>query len=57
MHDDEVAKLARMNVATLQRKMKHGFAAGELDLRRAEPYTLGGRRVWSRRRVEALLKI
>lgn len=53
-HDGEVARLVHISVATLRRKMRHGFAKDELDLRRAAPVILAGRRVWNRRRVEAL---
>lgn len=54
--DEDVAVLARMEVATLQRKMRNGFAKGELDFRLARPMMVGRSRRWVRSDVEAVIK-
>lgn len=55
MTDQEVADMLHINVDTLQRKMRTGFAADELDLRKAKPWKLGGRRWWYRETLIGLI--
>lgn len=54
--DEDVAILAHCEVATLQRKMRNGFAKGELDFTQAKPMMMGRRRTWLRADVEAVIK-
>ena len=55
MTDAEVAALFGISKATLQRRVRaERPVPGELDLNRAEPQVVGGRRFWVRTRVEAL---
>lgn len=54
--DEDVAILAKMEVATLQRKMRNGFAKGELDFAQARPMMVGRSRRWVRSDVEAVIK-
>ena len=57
MSDAEVAKLFRISLCTLQRRMRDGFPDGELDIGKgATHYMLGGRRWWVRDSVEALAR-
>ncbi len=49
--DRDVARMLGISVRTLQQRMQEP-RAGELDLRRAEPQKIGGRRFWVRERVE-----
>ncbi len=55
MTDEQVAKLARLSLCTFQRKMRDGFASGELDWNRARPMVNGGRRTWLRSDVEKVI--
>lgn len=48
--DGDVAEFFRVNVKTLQRRLRKPVA-GELDLNRAEPGIVGGRRFWIRDNV------
>lgn len=56
MTDEEVAALAKMELATLQRKMRSGFSKGELDFTQARPVMVGRSRRWIRADVEAVIK-
>ena len=57
MSDAEVAKLFRISLCTLQRRMREGFPEGELDIGKgAKHYMLGGRRWWVRDSVEELAR-
>ena len=53
MTDADVAAFFGIAKATLQRRMRRPVP-GEIDLSRAEPQVVGGRRFWVRTRVEAL---
>jgi hypothetical protein len=53
MTDAEVAELFGISTKTLQRRVRRP-AKGEIDLNRAEPGVIGGRRFWVRSKVEAL---
>lgn len=53
MTDAEVAELFGISTKTLQRRVRRP-ANGEIDLNRAEPGVIGGRRFWVRSKVEAL---
>jgi len=55
LRDADVARLAGLSLDTFQRKMRDGFAAGELDWRQARPMTNGGRRTWLRGDVEKVI--
>lgn len=48
--DTDVAEFFRINVRTLRRRLRKPVA-GELDLNRAEPGIVGGRRFWLRDNV------
>jgi hypothetical protein len=56
MTDDEVARFFGLSKKTLQRRMLHPVT-GELDLWKAQPQKIGGRRFWVRAKVEALVGI
>ena len=56
MTDAEVAALFGVSTKTLQRRVRRPVP-GEIDLNRAEPGTVGGRRFWVRAKVEALAGI
>lgn len=56
MTDAEVAGLLGVSLRTFQRRVKRP-KTGELDLRKAEPATFGGRRFWLRVNVERLIGI
>lgn len=53
MTDADVAAFFGIAKATLQRRVRRPVP-GELDLNRAGPQVVGGRRFWVRTRVEAL---
>ena len=55
MTDEDVAKLVHLSVDRFQRRMRVGFKRGEFDFRRADPVTMGKRRVWLRADVERVL--
>lgn len=55
MRDADVAELAGLSLDTFQRKMRDGFAPGELDWTRAVPMLNGGRRTWLRSDVERVI--
>ena len=55
MTDADIAKLFGISLDRFQRKMRNGFAPGELDFRRANPTVMGGRRVWLRADVERVI--
>jgi hypothetical protein len=50
MTDKEVAKFFHISVKTLQRRLKKP-KAGEIDLNKATPDILGGKRFWLRSAV------
>ena len=56
MTDADIAALVGVNIKTLQRRIAKPVA-GELDLNRAEPQKIGGRRFWVRTKVERVLGI
>ena len=56
MTDAEVAELFGISTKTLQRRVRRP-AKGEIDLNRAEPQKIGGRRFWVRTKVERVLGI
>ena len=53
MTDADVAAFFGIAKATLQRRMRRPVP-GEIDLSKAEPGTIGGRRFWVRAKVEAV---
>lgn len=53
MTDAEVAALFGISTKTLQRRVRSPLS-GEIDLNRAEPGIIGGRRFWVREKIEAL---
>ena len=56
MTDAEVAALLGIATKTLQSRMRKPVE-GEVDMRRAEPQKIGGRRFWVRAKVESVLGI
>lgn len=54
MTDAEVAAMLGISTRTLRRRVRQP-AKGEIDLTRAEPQTIGGRRFWVRAKVERLV--
>lgn len=56
MFDRDVAAFFGMSLRTLQRRVKKPVT-GEIDLNRAEPQTIGSRRLWLRTNVERLVGI
>lgn len=56
MFDKDVADFFGLSLRTLQRRVKNP-AKGEIDLNRAEPQTIGSRRIWLRANVERLIGI
>ncbi len=56
LDDRAVARLAGMAYLTFQRKMRDGFAVGELNWHAALPVMNGRSRVWLRRDVERVWK-
>lgn len=56
MFDKDVAKFFGLSLRTLQRRVKNP-ATGEIDLNKAEPVTIGSRRIWTRANVERLVGI
>lgn len=52
--DKDAAQFLGLSVATLRRRLAHPVA-GELDLNKAEPKIIGGRRLWLRERIEKLI--
>lgn len=56
MTDADIAALVGVNIKTLQRRIAKPVV-GELDLNRAEPQKIGGRRFWVRTKVERVLGI
>ena len=56
MTDADIAALVGVNLKTLQRRVVRPVA-GEIDLNRAEPQKIGGRRFWVRTKVERVLGI
>lgn len=55
MTDADVAKLVHLSLDRFQRRMRDGFKRGEFDFRRADPVTMGKRRVWLRADVERVI--
>ena len=55
MTDADVAKIVRLSLCCFQRRMRTGFKPGELDLYKADPVVMGGRRVWLRADVERII--
>ena len=56
MFDKDVAEFLGISMRTLQRRVKNPVA-GEIDLNKAEPQTIGNRRLWLRANVEELVGI
>ena len=56
MFDKDVAEFLGISMRTLQRRVKNPVA-GEIDLNKAEPQTIGNRRLWLRANVEKLVGI
>ena len=56
MTDAEVAALLGIATKTLQSRMRKPVE-GKVDMRRAEPQKIGGRRFWVRAKVERVLGI
>ena len=56
MFDKDVAEFFGISVRTLQRRVKNPVA-GEIDPNKAEPQTIGSRRLWLRANVEKLVGI
>lgn len=56
MDDREVAAMFRISVVTVRKRLSRP-ASGELDLRKAEPIIVGGKRFWLREKVESLVGI
>jgi len=56
MFDKDVAKFFGISVRTLRRRVKNPVA-GEIDPNKAEPHTIGSRRLWLRANVERLVGI
>lgn len=56
MTDSEVAKFLRIGTRTVQRRLVRP-KDGEIDLRRASPMKVGGRRFWLRSEVYRLVGI
>ena len=57
MNDEQVARLLRVSVRTLRRRLDAPPPPGEIDIRRAAPEKFGSRRFWLRSEVEKLLGI
>ena len=55
MTDEDGAKLVHLSLDRFQRRMRVGFKRGEFDFRRADPVTMGKRRVWLRADVERVI--
>ena len=53
MFDRDVAEFFGVSVRTIQRRVRKP-EAGEIDLNKAEPQTIGNRRFWLRANVERL---
>ena len=56
MTDSEVAAILGIATKTLQSRISKPVE-GEVDMRRAEPQKIGGRRFWVRAKVERVLGI
>lgn len=56
MTDKDVAKFFNISVRTLTRRLDKPLE-GEIDLNRAEPRKIGGRRFWLRENVEKVAGI
>lgn len=54
MFDKEVAALFGISVRTFQRRVNNPMP-GEIDPNKAEPVTIGGRRLWLRENVMRLV--
>lgn len=57
MNDEQVARLLRVSVRTLRRRLDSAPPPGEIDIRKAAPEKFGSRRFWHRSEVEKLLGI
>ena len=56
MFDKDVAEFFGLSLRTLQRRVKNPVS-GEIDLNKADPVTIGNRRIWTRANVEGLVGI
>lgn len=56
MFDKDVAEFFGLSLRTLQRRVRKPVP-GEIDLNKAEPQTIGSRRLWLRANVERLVGI
>lgn len=56
MSDKDVAEMFGVSVVTVRKRLSRPVV-GELDLRRAEPQKVGGKRFWLRHKVEAIAGI
>ena len=54
MTDADVAEFFGISKTTLQRRLRHPVA-GEINLAKAEPGIIGGRRFWLRSNVEEII--
>ena len=54
MFDADVAEFFGLSLRTLRRRIAQP-AKGEIDLNKAEPQTIGSRRIWLRANIEKLI--
>ena len=56
MTDRQVADIIGVSLSVLQRRLRTGFKPGEIDLTRARPCLICGRRFWYRADVEKTIQ-